>query len=78
MIPEETLKTVSAAALGLAEFDAEIFKEQIMYIDACSGNLLRFHFYDGSEKELIWKDRSRSESWTPEMRETARQKALSR
>ena len=78
MIPEETLKTVSATALGLSEFDAEIFVEQVICIDACPGNLLRFHFCDGSEKELTWKDRSRSESWTSEMRETARQKALSR
>lgn len=78
MIPEETLKTVSATALGLPEFDEEIFDEQVLYIDACPRNLLRFHFCDGSEKELTWKDHSRRESWTPEMRETARQKALSR
>lgn len=78
MIPEETLKTVCATALGLAKFDAEIFEEQVLYIDACPGNLLRFHFHDGSEKELTWRDRSRSESWTQEMREAARQNALSR
>lgn len=78
MIPEETLKTVCATALGLPEFDAEIFEEQVISIDACPGNLLRFHFYTGNEKELTWKDRSRSESWTPEMREAARQKVLSR
>lgn len=78
MIPEETLKTVSATVLGLPEFDAEIFEKRVIYIDACPGNLLRFHFCDGSEKGLIWKDRSRRESWTQEMREAARQKALSR
>lgn len=78
MIPEETLKTVCATALGLPEFDAEIFEKRVVYIDACPGNLLRFHFCDGSEKGLIWKDRSRRESWTPEMREAARQKVLSR
>ena len=78
MIPEDTLKTVCATALGLPEFDAEMFENQVISIDACPGNLLRFHFCDGSEKELTWKDRSRRESWTPEMRETARQKALSR
>ena len=70
MIPEETLKTACATALGLPEFDEEIFDEQVLYIDACPGNLLRFH--------LTWRDRSRSESWTQEMREAARQKALSR
>lgn len=51
MIPEETLKTACATALGLPEFDEEIFDEQVLYIDACPGNLLRFHFHDGSEKE---------------------------
>ena len=78
MIPEETLKTVSATVLGLPEFDAEIFEKRVIYIDACPGNLIRFHFCDGSEKELTWKERSRRESWTQEMREAARQKALSR
>ena len=78
MIPEETLKTVSATALGLMKFDEKIFEKQVIYIDACPGNLLRFHFYDGSEKNLTWQDRSRSESWTPEMREAARQKILLR
>lgn len=78
MIPEETLKTACATALGLPEFDAEAFEDQVIYIDACPGNLLRFHFHDGSEKELTWRDRSRSESWTQEMREAARQNALSR
>lgn len=72
------MKTVCATALGLMKFDEKIFEKQVIYIDACPGNLLRFHFYDGIEKELAWKDRSRRESWTPEMRETARQKALSR
>lgn len=72
------MKKVSATVLGLTKFDAEIFEEQVTCIDACPRNLLHFHFYDGSEKELTWKDRSRSESWTPEMRENARQKILSR
>lgn len=44
MIPEETLKTVSATVLGLPEFDAEIFEKRVIYIDACPGNLIRFHF----------------------------------
>ena len=78
VIPEETLKTVSAAALGLSEFDGEIFEKRVSSMDACPGNLLRFHFYGGSERELTWQDRSRSESWTPEMREAARRKRLTR
>jgi len=31
---------------------------------------------DGSEIVKRWKDRSRAESWTPEMKEKARQRAL--
>jgi len=77
-IPEETLKTVCAMALGLPKFEEKVFEERVLQIEACPGNLLCFHFSDGSEKELTWQDRSRSESWTPEMREAARQKTLSR
>ena len=77
-IPEETLKTVCAIALGLTRFEERVFEERVLQIDACPGNRLRFHFSDGNEKELTWQDRSRSESWTPEMREAARQKTLSR
>lgn len=42
------------------------------------GNRLVFRFKDGSESVKRWQDRSRAESWTPEMREAARQKALER
>ena len=33
---------------------------------------------DGTEREVFWVDRSRSQSWTPEMKAKARQKALER
>ena len=41
-------------------------------------NLVEFTLKDGTVRELKWKDRSRSESWTPEMKEAARQKTLER
>lgn len=44
----------------------------------CSHNALIFCFNDGSEITRIWKDRSRSQSWTDEMKEAARQKTLER
>ena len=75
-IPERILETTTAEALGLEAFDAEIFKEQIERIDVPGANRLVFVFRDGHTVERIWKDRSRSESWTPEMREAARQRAL--
>jgi hypothetical protein len=50
----------------------------IQKIIADDGNTLHFHLVDGSVITRIWSDRSRAESWTPEMRETARQKAKER
>ena len=41
-------------------------------------NHLIYHFKDGHTVEMVWKDRSRSESWTPEKREQARQNSLKR
>lgn len=49
---------------------------KIDYIVAFNGNKLEYHFNDNTVQEVIWKDKSRSESWTPEMREMARQTAL--
>lgn len=75
-IPEGTLKAVCAQALGLRSFEDRAFSAAITTIDACPDNLLRFHFRDGHTEEYRWQDRSRWESWTAEMRETARQRAL--
>ena len=78
VIPEATLQAVSADVMGLSHFDGTVFESQIDHIEACPGNLLRFVFVSGTVKEYRWKDRSRRDSWTGEMRETARQKALER
>ena len=52
------------------------FKERIERIDVPEPNNLLFVFKDGRTVERVWRDRSRTESWTPEMKETARQRAL--
>ena len=75
-IPEGTLKAACAQVLGLRSFEDETFSSAITAIDACPDNLLRFHFRDGHTTKYRWQDRSRRESWTAEMRETARQRAL--
>ena len=41
-------------------------------------NTLIFRFKDGKKAVKRWQDRSRAESWTPEMKEAARQKAIER
>ena len=75
-IPEDTLIKACTAVLDLTAFDECIFSSCVTEILVCGGNKLVFHFVDGSEKEYIWQDRSRSESWTEEMKEAARERTL--
>lgn len=75
-IPEETLMQVSAAVLGISQFDEATFSEQISCIQVGEGNTLTYIFYDGHNIETTWQLPSRSQSWTTEMKETARQATL--
>ena len=77
-IPEATLQRVTTEVLGVKAFTREQLHSRIQSIRVCNGNILVFQFQDGSEVTRTWKDRSRSESWTDEMKATARQKALER
>lgn len=78
VIPEETLKRAAAEILKTDGFSDEAFETQICTIEAHPGNLLRFIFMDGSTAEYVWKDRSRSESWTDEMKAAAGRKTKER
>lgn len=77
-IPESVLKEEIARLLKLKEFDEAKMRARVSKIVAFSGNRLEVHFIDGRVETILWKDRSRSESWTPDMRETARQRNLAR
>lgn len=70
-IPESILLQATADALEIPEFDADVFDEAIDHIDVIGPNLLRFVFQDGSAREIAWKDHSRKNSWTPEMKAQA-------
>lgn len=74
----DTLLTVTADLLGLPEFSAVAFAENVSEVLVCTENRLLFQMTDGTEREVFWVDRSRSQSWTPEMKAKARQKALER
>ena len=73
-IPEPTLMTVCCDVLGIAEFDEWVFTERISGIRITAPNELLFLLADGHTETRAWKDRSRRESWTDEMKETARQR----
>ena len=70
--------TVAAEALGTDTFDSDTFYNKITAVRVAEGNALVFCFNDGTETVKRWSDRSRAESWTPEMREAARKKTQER
>lgn len=74
-IPEPLLYSITAEVLSLTEFDSDAFESKITVIEAYDDNTLLFYFTDGTQTVKRWQHRTRSESWTPEMRESARQKA---
>ena len=75
-IPEKLLYDLTAQVLGLTQFDEGVFLERVKGIDALLNKTLVFHFKDGSTAERHWEHISRAKSWTPEMKEIARQRAL--
>lgn len=70
-IPEETLKAVTAGVFGITSFDEDAFAECIAFITVLPDNTLEYAFTDRHTVRTTWKDRSRAESWTEEMRHAA-------
>ena len=77
-IPEETLTALSAEVLGQKTLTAELLRRLVKSITVREGNILVYHFTDGTEATREWKDRSRRQSWTEEMKAEARKKSLER
>ena len=73
-IPEDILIATTVSVLGIAEFDEEVFLNQIERIEVPAFNHLVYIFKDGHREERIWQDKSRRDSWTDEMREQARRR----
>ena len=77
-VPEEALIKVACDILRTDVLDESFLQNQIDHIDVCAGNVLRFFLKNGRMQEHQWRDRSRKESWTPEMKESARRKEAAR
>lgn len=75
-IPAETLESLTCEVLGTEVLDPDMVRSKITMIRAEKNNVAVFCMDNGPEIVKRWKDRSRAESWSPEMKEQARQRAL--
>lgn len=73
-IPEDILIAATEEVIG----SLDTLDSKITVVRVENGNALVFCLIDGTQVVKQWQDRSRRESWTPEMKEKARQKDLER
>ena len=67
-IPHRFLLAETTAALGIDEFDEQVFAEQIERIDVTGARELTFRFRDGHTVIRQWVNTAKKDSWTPERR----------
>lgn len=67
-LPEYILERVSTEVLGLDEFDADAFAQQIERVMVPSSHTLVYHFYDGNTVSKEWASTAKKDWWTPERR----------
>ena len=75
-IPEEEIYRLATEVLKLDEFDENVLHSKIKNIRAKNNCKLTISFTDGTEVSKNWVPRTRKNSWTAEMRECARRRAL--
>ena len=68
-IPESVLEAITDEVGGISKITA---------LQACEGNTLVLTLTSGEQIVKRWQDHSRRQSWTPEMKEMARQNELER
>ncbi|MBN2540009.1 MAG: recombinase family protein [Bacilli bacterium] len=77
-VPTKMLIEASNHILSRQGFDEDFFKSKVDFILVMPNRRFVFQMKDGTSEEYIWKEKSRSESWTSEMRDQARIKELNR
>ena len=74
-IPETTLYQLTAEVLGDTNFTESDLLENVVDI-AARDHTLKYTMQSGEQVIKEWKTPSRASSWTPEMKELARQRAI--
>lgn len=75
-IPEKILIEKTSEVLGTADWDRETLLSYVSEIWVPEHNLLMYVFRDGHTEEVAWQNPSRRESWSDEMKQTARERQL--
>lgn len=75
-IPERILIEKTQDVLGEMDLTAELIASKIEHILVPEHNFLIYVLKNGSTVDVPWENPSRSLSWTPEMRQAARQRAF--
>ena len=74
-VPHNIIVEASRQVLCMNQYDEAYYNSKVMAIIVMPNRVLQFQMKDGTRGEYQWTS-SRSESWTPEMKELARQRAL--
>ncbi len=75
-IPENILIKKTQEIIGTTELDIDTLRQHISVIHIPAHNRLVYVFTDGHTEEVSWHNPSRRESWTPEMKQKARERQL--
>lgn len=75
-IPENILQSVLCEVLELEKYDDDAVLKYIRQIIVPEPNELIFIFYNGKQVQKHWENPSRSESWTEEMKQKAKERSL--
>ena len=67
-IHEDTLRELTAQALGQPELDEAVFLKEIDHISIAPGGHITFCFYDGHEVSMEYSTKRRMPGWTEERR----------
>ena len=78
MIPDDVLVEKTKEVLEIEELTSSVIRERILRIDIPERFHMVYNLTNGDIVDVPWEHKSRSLSWTAEMREKARQAALER
>lgn len=77
-IPEKILIEKTKIVLEADNLTRELLEEKLLRIIVPDHNHLIYELKDGRSVDVLWEHQSRKLSWTPEMKEAARQQMLER